>query len=124
PPDGGWPQFTNRETGDVLQPIENVPYVSLRQLASTGSGEYIYVIMPNGELRVIPQWAEATAPYMGHFDTARGNNVIAGGKVWLENGVVQKFNNYSGHYHPKGAHLERLIRGVFRANNLRGANTA
>jgi hypothetical protein len=54
----------------------------------------------------------------GHWNMAKGQNVIAAGEFKTKGRQVVKVNNKSGHYLPHGANAEQAAIDAFNKNGL------
>ncbi|MBI5447922.1 MAG: hypothetical protein HY939_04255 [Gammaproteobacteria bacterium] len=48
-----------------------------------------------------------------HSSLARGKAVFAAGRITVANGKIIAIDNWSGHYQPRGEHLQALIEAIF-----------
>ncbi|AJC60612.1 hypothetical protein [Streptomyces sp. 769] len=75
------------------------------------SGNYLYVVLENGDLVI----GKRTA---GHINLARGNPVLAAGEFKTKGGQVVYLDNKSGHYRPYGARAQKAAVDAFNRNGL------
>ncbi|MGW4892309.1 RHS repeat-associated core domain-containing protein [Kitasatospora sp. NPDC004240] len=97
--------WSNREPGDKIRPVTPMPIEEVKK----ATGKFIYVVMPNGELRVTRLSDSA-----GHIDLAQGKDVIAAGEFKVFDGRLKEINNKSGHYRPTGAEPRTAAENAFR----------
>lgn len=102
------PRFSNLAPDDVVQSFNRIPNGQLSKV----SGQFNYVVKPDGELVVGRQ-------FNGHIDLAQGGEVTAAGRVRVVNGEVKWFDNASGHYQPSGPSVPIIARGAFEGQGLK-----
>ncbi|WP_233295403.1 DUF4214 domain-containing protein [Massilia antarctica] len=89
--------FVNRAPDEVFS-AEPVPLLSKEQALRT-PGKILYVVKEDGTL-VIGRLNSNNL--YGHFDLAKGGNVLAAGEGRIFSGQVKFLDNASGHYVPSG----------------------
>ncbi|MDQ1925054.1 hemagglutinin repeat-containing protein, partial [Massilia pseudoviolaceinigra] len=89
--------FANRVPGESFS-IEPVPYLSPEQALRT-PGKILYVVKEDGSLVIARTNSDNL---FGHFDLAKGENILAGGEGRIYSGQVKTLDNASGHYLPEG----------------------
>jgi hypothetical protein len=75
-------------------------------------GEYIYVILPDGELILSSQHMSRN---INHSYLANGQPVICAGELTIKDKKIIRMNNKSGHYSPS---FEMLKTGLIAINHL------
>lgn len=80
-------------------------------MARGRSGNYLYVVLENGELII----GKRTA---GHINLAQGKRVLAAGEFKTKGGDVVYLDNKSGHYRPYGVHARKAAEDAFKRNGF------
>ena len=83
-------------------------------------GSSTYVIMPDGSVRAFEDTeVEGNGIGAGHLSLAEGGPVRGAGKLRVDsNEDVVEFDNYSGHYAPRGKELEGVARQASQSNEF------
>ncbi|MFD0277498.1 polymorphic toxin-type HINT domain-containing protein [Kitasatospora sp. NPDC127111] len=97
--------FENLEPEDKIHDMAPTPLADL----SSATGKFIYVVMPDGEMRVT-----RLSDTYGHIDLAKGQKVAAAGEFKLYSGKLKSIDNKSGHYQPKGPRAQQVAEEAFR----------
>ncbi|MFC5474728.1 hemagglutinin repeat-containing protein [Paraherbaspirillum soli] len=95
---------------DEISSIEPVPLLNAEQALRT-PGKILYVVKEDGSL-IIGRMTNDNL--FGHFDLAKGENIIAGGEGRIFSGQVKSLDNASGHYLPQGASAQEAAINAFR----------
>lgn len=101
---GSFSNLVPEDKPDWFKPIP--PDIALAR-----SGNYLYVVLENGDLVI----GKSTA---GHVSLARGNPVLAAGQFKTKGGAVVSLDNKSGHYRPYGARAQKAAVDAFNRNGL------
>jgi RHS repeat-associated protein len=89
-----------------------------RNGANLAEGNHHFVVMPDKSVRTFHESIWETAPGAGHTSLSRGKGVLAAGTFDVgPGGVINRFDNFSGHYRP-GASTEGAIRDAFGRNGF------
>ncbi|MFC3743130.1 polymorphic toxin-type HINT domain-containing protein [Paractinoplanes deccanensis] len=89
-----------------------------RNGANLAEGNHHFVVMPDKSVRTFHESLWETAPGAGHTSLSRGKGVLAAGTFDVgPGGVINRFDNFSGHYRP-GASTEGIIRDAFGRNGF------
>lgn len=122
-------KFHNRITNDL--PPAPTPWVGLTAaevLSLPGLNKLIYVITKDKKLIVAKITLEQPVLRKGmevwklhHHEIAGLQPVYAAGELTLRNGFIAVLNNYSGHYHPSGLHLSKLVEETLIENGYKNA---
>jgi hypothetical protein len=101
--------FANRVPGETFS-IEPVPLLSTEQALRT-PGKILYVVKEDGSLVIA---RTNSNNLFGHFDLAKGENILAGGEGRIYSGQVRSLDNASGHYLPEGPSARDFAVTAFR----------
>ncbi|WP_245736474.1 polymorphic toxin-type HINT domain-containing protein [Micromonospora pattaloongensis] len=89
-----------------------------RNGANLAEGNHHFVVMPDKSVRTFHESLWEIAPGAGHTSLSRGKGVLAAGTFDVgPGGVINRFDNFSGHYRP-GASTEGIIRDAFGRNGF------
>jgi RHS repeat-associated protein len=89
-----------------------------RSGANLAEGNHHFVVMPDKSVRTFHESIWEIAPGAGHTSLSRGKGVLAAGTFDVgPGGVINRFDNFSGHYRP-GASTEAVIREAFGRNGF------
>ena len=109
--------FANRVPDEKFS-IEPVPLLRTEQALRT-PGKILYAVKENGSLVIA---RKDSNNLFGHFDLARGENILAGGKGRIYSGQVKFLDNASGHYLPEGQSAQDAAVNAF--GNALGSSLA
>lgn len=101
---GSFPNRIPEDKPDWFKPIPP-------DFALARSGNYLYVVLENGDLVI----GKRTA---GHVNLAGGKPVLAAGEFKTKGGQVVYLDNKSGHYRPYGARAQKAAVDAFNRNGL------
>ncbi len=111
--------FANRVSGEKFS-IEPVPFLSTEQALRT-PGKILYVVKEDGSLVIARTNSDNL---FGHFDLAKGENILAGGEGRIYSGQVKSLDNASGHYLPEGQSARDAAVNAFRNAGFKVPETA
>lgn len=111
--------FANRVPGEKFS-IEPVPILSTEQALRT-PGKILYVVKEDGSLVIARTNSDNL---FGHFDLAKGENILAGGEGRIYSGQVKSLDNASGHYLPEGQSARDAAINAFRNAGFKVPETA
>ncbi|MBB3224428.1 DUF6861 domain-containing protein [Pseudoduganella umbonata] len=111
--------FANRIPDEKFS-IEPVPILSAEQALRT-AGKILYVVKADGSLVIARTNSDNL---FGHFDLARGANILAGGEGRIYSGQVKTLDNASGHYLPVGQSARDAAINAFRNAGFKVPETA
>ncbi|GLH99934.1 polymorphic toxin-type HINT domain-containing protein [Phytohabitans aurantiacus] len=93
-----------------------------RNGTNLAEGTHHFVVMPDKSVRTFHESIWEIAPGAGHTSLSRGKGVLAAGTFDVgPGGVINRFDNFSGHYRPgvstEGVIRDSLGRNGFNLNN-------
>ncbi|MGI5153101.1 polymorphic toxin-type HINT domain-containing protein [Plantactinospora sp. CA-294935] len=89
-----------------------------RNGANLAEGNHHFVVMPDKSVRTFHESIWETAPGAGHTSLSRGKGVLAAGTFDVgPGGVINRFDNFSGHYQPR-ASTQGIIRDALGRNGF------
>jgi hypothetical protein len=114
-------------------PLDRPLFKSYNASNIPSNGRFIYVITTDGKLHVaacnLIEPVRLPGGYysisLRHHELAKAQPVVAAGQVvTTKKRLIERIDNASGHYQPRGAHLKPLVESVFEMHGYKGTQGA